>query len=489
MRLLVLSSTVMAFLAAACLQKREKTDNPKPRAQVPGSEKKADEAKPQTLQNLSYHKDIRPLVEEKCLGCHGDDGLSSINFSDYGKVKKFAAQIKDSIVAKRMPPWIADSGHQTYKDDLSLSDDARKVFASWVDQGSVEGNKKDYSAPAKREYFTPDVTYKIFVDDGVYLPKQETADDYRCFVLPFGDKLDAAGYITGFTATPGNKKLVHHLVAYLVDAEIVPFLSQLDEEEPGRGYQCHGGATPDRLASPEVQAALEAKFPGSVAKINASNYWLAHWAPGMEGGYVFPDKTGIQVPPGGAFVIQMHYYTAEAKGQSDQGTNFGLKTAKSVPKPAFYYPLTDQQWLLSKANKSMLIKPKSEATFSTEKSLQHIAGYGMKILGLKDGVKAIEAHSANLHLHAFGKSGIVTQGKTGGADPEILLKISKWDLHWQRDFQFEPKSIPLADTAQYTRRVSCTYYNDGDTEVFGGFGSYDEMCFDFGYFAFDLGQD
>lgn len=437
---------------------------------------------------LTFHRDIKPLMETKCAGCHSAGGLSAIELTEYAQVKKLSAQIKSTLKSGRMPPWIADSGHQTYKDDLSLADSERTAFIQWLDAGTPEGDESTYVAPKKKEGFKPDVTYEIFTDDGAYLPKQETSDDYRCFIVPFDSKLADAGYVTGFTVTPGNKKLVHHLVAYLVDAAVIPYLNELDTQEPGRGYQCYGGATPDRLADRTVQQALEAKFPGSVQALQDSNYWLAHWAPGMEDGYVFPSGTGIKLPPGGAFVVQMHYYSKDAKGESDRDTSFGLKTAKTVAKPAFYYPLTNQAWLQGKATGSMVIKAKTDGTFATEKTLEAIGAYGKKVLDITTPIKSLEAHSANLHMHAIGKSGVITQGKNDDKEPEILLKVSSWDLHWQRDFQFEPKIVPFAELAQWTRTITCTYANKTDADVYGGFGSNDEMCFDFGYFAFDLGN-
>jgi hypothetical protein len=437
---------------------------------------------------LTFHRDIKPLMETKCAGCHAAGGLSAVELTEYAQVKKMSAQIKSTLTNRRMPPWIADSGHQTYKDDLSLADSEQTSLIQWIDAGTPEGDKSTYVAPKKKEGFKPDVTYEIFTDDGAYLPRQESADDYRCFIVPFDDKLVSAGYVTGFTATPGNSKLVHHLVAYLVDAAVIPYLNELDTQEPGRGYQCYGGATPDRLADATVQQALEAKFPGSVQALKDSNYWLAHWAPGMEDGYVFPAGTGIKLPPGGAFVVQMHYYSKDAKGESDRDTSFGLKTTKTVAKPAFYYPLTNQAWLQGKATGSMVIKAKSNGSFATEKTLEAISAYGKRVLDITTPIKSLEAHSANLHMHAIGKSGVITQGRSDDKEPEILLKVSKWDLHWQRDFQFEPKIVPLAELAQWTRKITCTYANETDSDVYGGFGSNDEMCFDFGYFAFDLGN-
>ncbi|MFW6193454.1 MAG: hypothetical protein ACOC83_08195, partial [Gemmatimonadota bacterium] len=92
-------------------------------------------------------------------------------------------------------------------------------------------------------------------------------------------------------------------------------------------------------------------------------------------------------------------------------------------------------------------------------------------------------HSANLHMHAFGHSGEITLVDADGR-PETLLSVPRWDLRWQRDFTFtEPKVIPRDEIKATSLRLRCSYHNSTDEPVHGGFGSFDEMCFNFSYIA------
>lgn len=483
MRILALVPVAALTVFYACLDSKKSSDPETPAVPVtPGLVDIPDAA------NLTYHKDIKAIVVSKCTSCHTEGGLGGFSLETYPELTAKQGSVRSAVLGKRMPPWIADAGHQTYKDDLSLTPIELSKLVQWIDRGAQEGQASDYKAPQKKETFAADQTYSIFTDGGSYLPDQKRADDYRCFIVPFENKLDAVNYVTGFDAIAGNKKIVHHIVVYMASAEILPYLNELDQEEPGRGYECFGGATPDRIGDPAVQAAWEKKYPGSIRKLNDENYWLAHWAPGMEGGYSFPDQSGIMIPKGGAFVVQMHYYTNGAKDEVDQNSTVAIKTATQVRKPAFYYPLTKAGWTESRTNRSMVIPAGEERTFSTERSLSQIADYGKRVLKLTTPIKNLEAHSSNLHMHAFGKSGIIRQGRVG-QDAETLLSVSAWDLHWQRDFQWETaKVVPLAELGQWRRSVECTYSNSTESEVFGGYGSYDEMCFDFGYFAFELAE-
>ena len=43
-------------------------------------------------------------------------------------------------------------------------------------------------------------------------------DDYRCFLLPWPEEFTADKYVTGFSVTPGNAKIVHHVIAQRLGA-------------------------------------------------------------------------------------------------------------------------------------------------------------------------------------------------------------------------------------------------------------------------------
>ena len=84
-------------------------------------------------------------------------------------------------------------------------------------------------------------------------------------------------------------------------------------------------------------------------------------------------------------------------------------------------------------------------------------------------------------MHAFGAAGEASLLHASG-EKETLLNIPRWDLDWQRDFLFEQgKIIPREDFKRARLIVECTFDNYTDETVFGGYGSDDEMCFNFSY--------
>ena len=433
---------------------------------------------------VNYYQHIKPIVEERCQVCHSEKGVS-FSFEDPQFSINFGPAMVNAVEERRMPPWLAEKGHRDYEDDYSLSEEEIETFKHWRANKFAEGDPKFAVAGDldKIHEFVADVSLKV--NDGKpYLPNQDRKDDYRCFMMEWPSK--TKNYVTGFQGLPGNTKVAHHLVLFAAGPELVPILRELEQQEKGPGYQCFGGGFPDRIGKPEVAKVLEEKYPGIVKRLNEEVEWIAHWAPGM-GGYNFPAETGIPIEPGSVVIAQMHYFSAFAPGESDQGSLMEFKVADQVKKPGFNIPLTNLAWLKGRGLGSMKIPAGKEATYKVEKNMAEFKERAAGNLKIKpEQIESLELHSANIHMHAIGKSGrVYVEDKFGKVD--TVLAIPRWDLNWQRDFMFKKSiSIDGKNTDGLKLGIECTFLNPKEEMVYGGFGSDDEMCFNFSYFVVNL---
>jgi len=434
---------------------------------------------------VTYHGDIKPLVEARCAGCHAE-GEVAFSLTDYGSVRDKGDRVVEAIEKRRMPVWLAAAGHETYAGDPTITDAELGLFRSWRDEGFPEGDAGTTPPPAAGGLtltdLDADVALPLLPGEQTYLPRQELVDDYRCFVLDW--PLAETKYMTGFQAIPGNREVVHHLVAYKVDAALVPMLRAMDDDEEGGGYQCFGGAMPDRIASKDVQARIARDFPEAAKRLGRHNsQWLGHWAPGMKGNHL-PEGTGLPMAARGAVVVQVHYYTRTAPNSADKGTEVRFTLADSVAKPGFVLPMTNDEWLPGPGFEPTLVVPAGGSTTVTHSvSLARALQYGQAVFGYDPAAyKAIEVHSANLHMHSYGTSA-KTWLRHAGED-DVLLAIDDWDLAWQRDFTFvTPKVFRVAMAKDVAYHLECSYENKTAKTVLGGLGSDDEMCFNFTFIA------
>lgn len=428
-----------------------------------------------------YYADVRPVLVESCMGCHTQEGIGW-SMEDAEESYGHARRIAGAITAGDMPPWLAEPGHQDYLGDLSLSEDVVGMVASWREAGYPKGTPRPDPVrhASTHGHFATDVSLPALT--GSYMPDQSMDDDYRCFVVDWTE--DESTYVTGFRAVPGNLNVAHHVVVYVIEPEMADRFRELDEMTDGPGFECFGGALPSTFD----WDAYEAKYPDGQRELSRSGWWLTHWAPGMYG-HEFPEGTGIRIRPGSGLVVQMHYYSKEARGESDAGTLVEFETAASVEKPAFMLVQTNNRWLGSERNRSMVIPAGEMATYELSERLGDYVGYAASVSDVDaDRVKAFEIYSANLHMHAFGHSGDISLTDPNGR-VETLLSVPKWNLHWQRDFAFtEPKILKREQLDRASLRVRCTYRNPTDRVVYGGFGSFDEMCFNMSYVAVELGE-
>src|SRR5690606_6426491 len=94
-----------------------------------------------------YYADVRPLLEAKCVGCHADSGVS-FSFEDPEAAYSMRAAIALAVAERRMPPWLAEPGHQQYLHDPSLTDDERRLIAAWAERGYPKGDARPRASSA-----------------------------------------------------------------------------------------------------------------------------------------------------------------------------------------------------------------------------------------------------------------------------------------------------------------------------------------------------
>jgi hypothetical protein len=144
--------------------------------------------------------------------------------------------------------------------------------------------------------------------------------------------------------------------------------------------------------------------------------------------------------------------------------------------------MTRGSWLDAGENQSLMVPPLGRATYELRTTLADILPLVEQVTGVED-VAALTVHSANLHMHKIGHSGAVTLTE-GDGRKQTLLAVPRWDLAWQRDFTFvEPKVFEAEDFEDTVLAVECTFENPSREVVFGGYGSDEEMCFNFSYIA------
>ena len=435
----------------------------------------------------TWYQDVKPVFDRKCLSCHGEGGLSGISFASWEDAWRWRTAIGYAVDSGRMPIWLAAPGHREYEGDLSLSADEKQKILDWVATGAARGD------PADERVVEPgwtDLEGDLVIDilKEPYLPAPERSDDYHCFVADW--PLEQDSYMVAEQIVPGNTKIDHHTMAYLVEPDLREYIHRFEKEEPGQGYGCQSGILPDRLMNPADFARLEREDPGIFERLQKGYQIVGIWAPGIRANFL-PPGTGIRIPVGSVLVFQMHYWTAGAEGERDAGTRMKFSLQDRVDTPLYTHMLTNDNWYRGRQNRSMVIPYGERHRFDSSRSLREVAAKARRHLRASPVANQLRLYSSYIHMHSYGINAMAWLENEGG-EREVLLEIPRWDLSWQRTFQFrQPLVYDLTTAGEDLFTVSCEFENRGNLNpgpgerpgepltVYGGVGSNDEMCINY----------
>lgn len=107
----------------------------------------------QNAADVTFHKDIEPILQRSCQSCHREGGVAPMPLVTYEQVAPFAGLIEYKTAlrdrAGAMPPWYVekDIGIQEFKNDPSLSDAEIQAISTWARTGAPKGNAEDAPEP------------------------------------------------------------------------------------------------------------------------------------------------------------------------------------------------------------------------------------------------------------------------------------------------------------------------------------------------------
>jgi hypothetical protein len=378
---------------------------------------------------LTFSKDVAPILMNNCASCHRLGEVAPFPLLSYEDAKKRARQIALVTERRLMPPWKADS-HGEFQDERRLTEEQIGVLRRWAEAGAPEGKAADLPpAPKFTEGWQlgePDV---VIEPDAPYALAAEGEDVYRCFVVP--TKYAEDRYIAALEVRPDNRRVVHHLIAFLDTSGAA---RQLDAKDAGPGYTAFGGVG----------------FAPSGA--------LGGWAPGNLPRRL-PEGVGILLPKGADIVLQVHYHKS-GKPETDR-TRMGLYFAKG--------PVEKRVRVLPVVGLPLRIPPGAA---------DHVVQGRMPILA------NITVLSVMPHMHLIGREMTVTATLPDGAEKR-LVHVPDWDFNWQTTYAFkEPLKLPAGSRIGLSARYDNSEKNPRNPNqpprlVTWGEQTNDEMCIAF----------
>lgn len=218
---------------------------------------------------ISYAKDIAPILERNCVSCHHDGAIGPWSMSSHAMVRGWSPMMREVVMTRRMPPGQIDNHvGKSFQDIAGLTVTEKQKLIQWIDEGAP----KDEGADPLEALTFNDPKFILGEPDIVLDVPPQTIPatgviDYR--YVPVTLNLDRDVWISGMEFVPGDRQVLHHVIAY--------------------------------LSSPADKSAAEE------AENQGEN--LGGFAPGRQPD-AFGDSSGRLIPAGSNLLLQMHYTTS-----------------------------------------------------------------------------------------------------------------------------------------------------------------------------------
>jgi hypothetical protein len=395
-----------------------------------------------THPSLTFWRDVKPIADQKCAGCHASGSHAPFTFDTWEEVEPWSQTIRATVVAGSMPPFQTDRCCTAYEQDYSLTEAERATIVGWVDQGSEQGDESDLVDARAPIGGLSRVDLTLAMPEP-YLPVPAAGeiDVLRCFLLDWPET--RRRYVTGLLPEPGNRAIVHHLLLSTGDAAERADLEQLDAADPEPGFDCSGGLP-------------------NLTPIGGSLY-----------GGDYPRDLGNAVEPGSAMVLQVHYAVSDRYALPDQTqVHFRLADEAVEVSPII---LQNPLWLAGPGMTIPAGDPDAAFWFDYRPTL-FTGGRRVHLQGVRPHAHRYARRIRMLALHADGTE-------------TCLLEIPDWEFGWEQPYWF---AEPVPFGPQDRLYIECRFDNSAANQPDGvaprdiGWGDGDQdMCAGFVSFTVD----
>ncbi|MEW6211512.1 MAG: thiol-disulfide isomerase [Acidobacteriota bacterium] len=377
---------------------------------------------------VTFTKDVAPIIFNHCAECHRPGEIAPMSLMSYQEVRPWAKSIRERVVERSMPPWAADPKYGHWANDARLSDQQIQTIVAWVNAGAPKGDDRDMPpAPKFTDGWTigqPDAVVEM--QEEYTVPADGTVP-YLYFSMPSGFTEDK--WIQAMEIRPGNRSVVHHVIAYAQEAGVKDNAPG-GEGELRRGRTHLGGITPNKT------------------------------------GIVYGPGTARLIKKGSNIVFQMHYTT---NGQvTKDRTKIGFVFAKEPGR---------KMLITGNAIDTRFVIPPGAASHEVKAS--------------KTFNEDVLITSFMPHMHVRGKDFIYTAVYPDGRS-EILLSVPKYDFNWQLTYIPKtpialPKGTRLDCVAHFDNSEKNKYNPDPTKAVRWGDQTWEEMMI--GWFTYTRAAD
>ena len=384
--------------------------------------------------DVTFARDVAPILQRSCQGCHRTGSMAPMSLVTYQEVRPWARAIRDKVANRVMPPWHIDKtvGIREFANDISLSDAEVDAVVRWVDAGAPLGNPDDLPPPI--DWPAGDIWRLADEENGLgdpdivvrSTPWTQAAEGQDQWYQPIVETgLTEDRWVKALEVRPSlpGRPIVHHAVTYL-----------LQEESPE-----------------DFDAAVEVPGSGS---------YFTEYAVGKAGD-IFREGTGKLLKAGSRVRFDLHYHSVGEEISDSTELGIWLYPRDYTPK----YRVYAQAMGVRQAMRTLDIPPGAVT--------EHEAFIPLRLPARLENFQP--------HMHIRGKAmameAIYPDGRV-----EMLNYVGNFDFNWHVNYVYTDDSAPVLPAGTIIKLTawhdnsSANRANPDPTQWVGwGQRSYDDM--------------
>ena len=362
--------------------------------------------------DLTFGKDIAPIIFENCTSCHRSGGAAPFSLTTFQQVNRKKNTILGVTQSGLMPPWPADRNYSHFLGERYLTEVDKQKIKDWIEGGAPEGDTS--LLPDLPEYDTysyigkPDTT--VWFDS--ILISGNSRDKFFIATLPI--ELSEHKYVRAMEFLPNENNLVHHMNGRLLNYESDKKASitqgqrilNLEVEETAyvRQFNALRLTNEDGTRPPQINSAVN-YLPGVQAQLYPEGI----------GGFTMNKKSIL-------IADDIHYGPIPQDKWDHSRVNIFFSDAP--PKR----PINEV--MLGTNGASKIIPP---LVIPPGKITKHAS-----FLKIPEDISIL---TINPHMHLLGTS-FKAYALTPAQDTIRLIQIPRWDFRWQYFYTF-PKMLKI----------------------------------------------
>jgi hypothetical protein len=424
-------------------------------------------------ESTTFNKDVLPILQKNCQGCHRPGQIAPMSFLDYQSTRPWAKAMKAAVLTRKMPPWFADAKYGHFSNDRALKQSEVDAIVAWADGGAKEGDPQD--APPAVAW--PTDGWQIQPDYIVKGPRYDVPAtgimEWTNVVMPSGFTKDT--WITSLEIKPSALQVTHHIC--------IRFIAHTTEIKYGvpvwidKQRDANGSELP-RPKGEKQQLPGVAGVPGddreALAARSVSPGGLEGcYVPGLQAADYRVFNAAKLIPAGADIVFQLHYTTI-GKPMTDV-PEIGFTIAKEPPQRRFIsynaQPAvgTDSEVFRIPPNDGNWASPPAEILFNEDAQLVWLMP----------------------HMHLRGKD-MTYRIEYPTGEQKIILDVPHYDFNWQLGYYTDirvPKGSRMVVDAHFDNSPNNKFNPDPDRPVYYGDQTWEEMMAPFFGIVVDMKVD